>query len=122
MGQNKAKLIWVDQITGQPKTTADFYTAVLGHDQVPCDEGNGYTSYAMADDEDERFGVVEEAVFPDWPYGWVLYFEVDDFDACVEKIKRMGGEILRQFERECVFKDPSGGPVVIRARKEKSDG
>ena len=115
MGQTKAKLIWVDHITGHPKKTADFYTAVLGHDQVPCDEGDGYTSYAMADDEDERYGVVEEAIFPNWPYGWVLYFEVDDFDARVEKIKSMGGVILKLSPRQCVFKDPSGAPVVIRA-------
>lgn len=116
MDQIKPKLIWVDQITGDPKKTADFYSAVFGYGQTTCDEGNGYTSYSLVDDEDERFGIVEEAVFPDWPYGWVLYFEVHDFEASVEKIAIQGGEILHQSKNQCVFIDPSGGPVVLRRR------
>lgn len=121
MAMKNPKLIWIDQITGQPNKTADFYTALLGYKQVPCDEGDGYTSYSLADDLDERFGIVEEAVFPDWPYGWVLYFEVDDFDSHLDMITSMGGEILRRSKRQCVLKDPSGAPVVIRSRVDAAE-
>ena len=109
MGHSNAKLIWVDQITGDTETTADFYASIFGAKKVPYDEGNGYTSYSLTDKEgEESFGIVEEAVFPDWARGWVLYFEVDDFEACCAEVEKHGAEIIRKSDKQCLFRDPAG--------------
>ena len=109
------KLVWVDQITGDPKKTTEFYASLFAADEVPYDEGNGYTSYSLKDrDGEEAFGIVEEAVFPDWAHGWVLYFEVDDLSACCDQIESRGGTIIRRSEKQCLFRDPAGAPVVVR--------
>ncbi|MEM1353674.1 MAG: VOC family protein [Planctomycetota bacterium] len=105
---------WIDQITGQPKQTADFYTDLLGFNQSPHDEGNGYTSYSLVDEQGkEIFGIVEQAVFPDWHHGWVLYFEAEDFEAQCDRIESLGGQIIRREQSQCLFKDPAGAPTVL---------
>ncbi len=114
MNSKLLRLHWVDQITGEPKKTADFYSALLGFGQESVDEGNGDTSYCLTDDEgNEVFGVVEEANFKNWAPGWVIYFEVDDFDAQCEKVEALGGQIISKSERHCLISDPSGAPIVI---------
>jgi len=108
------RLHWADQITANPKKTADFYSDLLGFTQRPCDEGEGYTSYSMTDDAGKDiFGVVEEAVFPNWARGWVMYFEVEDFEAQCQRIESLGGEIILRGKQQCLFKDPAGSPCVL---------
>ena len=112
-----AKLLrvsWIDQITDDPKKTADFYTDLLGFQQGEHDEGNGFTSYCMNDLEGkEAFGIVEEAVFPNWAHGWVAYFEVEDLEASCANIEKLGGKILARARKQCLFRDPAGAPTVL---------
>lgn len=108
------RIKWADQITHQPKKTSDFYSKLLGFEQKPHDEGNGYTSFSLVDESGEEvFGVVEEAVFPDWAHGWVLYFEVEDLEAHCAKLQELGGEVIQKFGKQCLFKDPAGAPTVL---------
>lgn len=111
------RLHWADQITGEPNRTADFYSELLGFAQSDVDEGNGYTSYSMTDaDGNDVFGIVEEAVFKHWHPGWVLYFEVDDFEASCDQVEALGGTIMHRGQTQCLFKDPAGTPsVLVRA-------
>ena len=112
------KLVWVDQITDDTEKTTDFYASIFAAEKVPYDEGNGYTSYSVKDREGEEvFGIVEEAVFPDWAHGWVLYFEVDDLAACCDQIERQGGTVLRRSEKHCLFRDPAGAPAVVQVTR-----
>lgn len=111
------KINWVDQITDNPKKTTDFYSELLGFDQKPYDEGNGYTSFSLVDESGkEIFGVVEEAVFPGWAHGWVIYFEVEDLEASCDKLKSLGGTIIQKFGKQCLFRDPAGAPTVLVER------
>ena len=108
------KVQWIDQITNDPKKTADFYSNLLGFKQEGHDEGDGYTSYSMNDlDGKGAFGIIEEAVFPDWARGWVAYFEVEDLESYCDKIEDLGGRIISRSHKQCLFRDPAGAPTVI---------
>ena len=114
MGSKTLRLQWVDHTTSDPKKTADFYSDLLGFVQEAVDEGQGHTSYSMNDLEgNEVFGIVDEINFQDWPNSWVVYFEVDDFDAKCSQIEDLGGRILVKKERSCLLLDPSGAPILI---------
>ena len=113
------RLNWVDQLTNNPKKTSDFYSSLLGFEQKPHDEGKGFTSYSLTNEEGEEvFGIVEEAVFPNWSHGWVVYFEVDDLEGSCDMIPKLGGEVIHKSKNQCLFRDPAGAPtVLIRATK-----
>ena len=111
------RLHWVDQIAADPKKTADFYSDLLGFKQCGVAERDGYTSYSMTDiDEEEIFGVVEEAIFKHWAPGWVVYFEVEDYEGYCDKIEPLGGETLHRGKNQCLFKDPNGTPSELVRR------
>ena len=116
------KIKWVDMIVSEPKKVSDYYSAVFGYSQKPCIEDESHTSYSLVDsDGNEVLGICDAAVFPNWVGGWVLYMEVDDFEASVAKVESSGGEIVNRFEwsesgpkkRYCLTKDPSGAGVMI---------
>jgi len=116
------KIRWVDMIVKDPKGVSDFYSSVFGYSQKPCVEDELHTSYSLLDqDGHEVLGICDQGVFPNWVGGWVLYIDVEDFDASVAKAEVSGGEIIDQFEwsesgskkRHCLVKDPSGAGVMI---------
>lgn len=118
MNPKLLRIVWVDQITDDPKKTTDFYSELLGCGQLPVAEPNDCTSYCLIDSEGEEvFGVVDETNFKNWAPGWVLYFEVDDFEAQCSKIEQLGGEIIRKTDKSCIMRDPSGAPVHISPKK-----
>ena len=115
------RLRWVDQVTGDPQKTTDFYSTLLGFGKLPVEEPNDCTSYCLTnEDGEEIFGIVDETNFPNWPHGWVLYFEVEDsaYDERCKTAEMLGGEILSKSDLFCVIKDPSGAPMVISPAKQ----
>ena len=112
------RIQWVDQITSTPKKTSDFYSKLLGFGQEEVEEPNERVSYSLTNDEGEEvFGIVDEINFKDWAPGWVLYFEVEDFDAQCRKVEELGGVVLQKEKNECLIRDPSGAPIVISRRE-----
>lgn len=112
-----AKLLqirWADQVTSDPKTTTDFYSNLLGFGQMPVEEPNDCVSYCLTDEKGEEIlGIVDEVNFPDWASGWVLYFEVEDYEAHCDRVEELGGKILYRAENQCLIRDPSGAPIVL---------
>jgi len=114
MNPKLLRISWVDRITDDPKKTTDFYSDLLGFDQLSVDEPNDCTSYCLTNEKGEEvFGVVDDTNFEQWASGWVLYFEVDDFEEQCSKIERLGGQILRKTKEGCLLRDPSGAPIHI---------
>lgn len=114
MNPKLLRLHWVDQITTDPKKTTDFYSDLLGFGQLPVDEPNDCTSYCLTDSEGEEvFGIVDETNFKNWASGWVMYFEVDDYEEQCGKVEQLGGEVICKSKNQCLLRDPSGAPVVI---------
>ena len=114
MNAKLLRIQWVDQITSTPKKTSDFYSSLLGFVQEEVEEPNDCVSYSLTNkDGEEVFGVVDEANFEGWAPGWVLYFEVENFEAQCAKIEQLGGKIIQKGEKECLLRDPSGAPIVL---------
>ncbi len=112
-------------VVPNPKSLADFYSAVIGYTLEPCDDGDGKTSYSLIDgNSKEAFGICDQLSFPNWTGGWVLYIEVDNLDDRVSRIKEHGGDIVNYWPSqegrrgECLFRDPTGAGVMLQeARK-----
>jgi predicted enzyme related to lactoylglutathione lyase len=118
MNPKLLRMVWADQICSDTKKTTDFYSGLLGLGQQPVDELNDCTSYCLTDAEGEEvFGIVDETNFKDWAPGWVLYFEVDDFDEQCERVGQLGGEVINRTPNQCLIRDPSGAPIVILRTK-----
>ena len=116
------RIQWADQITATPKKTADFYSKLLGFRQEAVEEPNDRISYCLTDEKGEEvFGVVDEINFQEWAPGWVLYFEVEDFEKRCLEAESLGGTILYRGEGQCLIRDPSGAPIVITQAK-KDEG
>ncbi|MGJ8653751.1 MAG: VOC family protein [Opitutaceae bacterium] len=108
------RIQWADQITSEPKKTTDFYSKLLGFGQTPVEEPNDCVSYCLTNEKGEEvFGIVDEINFQGWAPGWVLYFEVDDFEAQCEKAEKLGGTIIHKGKNQCLIRDPSGAPIVL---------
>lgn len=115
------RIQWADQVTSDPKKTSDFYSKLLGFGQMPVDEPNDVVSYCLTnDDGEEVFGVVDKVNFRDWASGWVLYFEVEDFEAQCTEVEALGGTVIHKGKSHCLINDPSGAPIVISPSKETS--
>ena len=112
------RIHWADQITTDPKKTTDFYSDLLGFGKLPVEEPNDRVSYCLTDDKGEEvFGIVDEINFKGWTPGWVLYFEVDDFEAQCQKAEELGGEVIYKAANQCLIRDPSGSPIVLNPAK-----
>lgn len=108
------RIHWADQITADPKKTTDFYSDLLGFGQEPVEEPNERVSYCLTDEEgQEVLGIVDEINFKGWAPGWVLYFEVEDFEASCQRVEELGGTIVYRGKKQCLLRDPSGAPIVI---------
>ena len=108
------RIHWADQITSEPKKTTDFYSELLGFGQTPVKEPNDCVSYCLTNEKGEEvFGIVDEVNFKGWAPGWVLYFEVEDFEAHCEKAEKLGGVIIYKGKSQCLIRDPSGAPIVL---------
>ncbi len=114
MNPKLLRICWADQITSDPKEAADFYSDLLGFGQLPVDEPNDRVSYCLTNDKDEEiFGIVDEINFKGWTPGWVLYFEVDDFEAQCKRAEDLGGTIISKGSNQCLIRDPAGAPIVL---------
>ncbi len=115
------KIGWIDMCVAEPEKVAKFYSDLIGWGMDPCVEDEEHTSYAMTDHEGkEAIGVCDEAVFNPWVKGWVPYVEVNNLEECIAKIEPSGGTIIKTSENSCLFRDPSGAPMMIHTIPEWS--
>ncbi|GAA5127919.1 GNAT family N-acetyltransferase [Luteolibacter yonseiensis] len=121
-----ATVNWLDMIVGNPDRVSRFYTEVAGLSRVAVPEDESHTSYSLKNANGrEVLGICDEAMFPDWPHGWLPYIDIPDFEARVAKVEETGGEILRQMkmdyhwkgQRFCLVRDPSGAPFMLCEEK-----
>ncbi|MEU9478219.1 VOC family protein [Streptomyces sp. NPDC048191] len=118
-------LCWVELYTADVAAAAAFYHRVLGLETsgVPF-PGGTYTCVNPADGgEDAMFGgIVPLADAPaeaeGGPY-WLPYFEVEDTDTAVDKVRRLGGTVrmpattMEGVGRMAKFTDPNGARFAV---------
>lgn len=91
-------LIWTEQMSRSSQENLDFYSAVFGwefHD-MSTDDGR----YASFVSESRDIGGVGEysADDPELPAQWWVYLAVDDTDASVHQVVKLGGSVIRPPE------------------------
>lgn len=118
--KNPKEIVWVDAVTKDAKHTATFYEKVLGLKADQVDEGEDTYSYSLQAGDKDVLGICTADKFKRWVTGWVLYFDVEDYDLSIAEIACNGGEIFHEFEttkpgeaRSCLLKDPSGNSIMI---------
>jgi len=64
-----------------------------------------------------------------WGNGVLLWFQTDDFDAAVERVRALGAEVLEEphlnpnaGQREIWLRDPDGYVVVLASQREQVPG
>jgi uncharacterized protein len=107
------KICYIEMPTTDPARSADFYRSVFGWNIR--ERGDGATAF------DDITGKVSGAFVTgrhsQCP-GFVVYVQVDDAEAMVEKLKANGAEIVQPIggdpgELTARFRDPSGNVLAI---------
>lgn len=112
-GSKNGRICYIEMPATDPGRSAEFYSRVFG-----------WTLRRRSDDAiafDDTTGHVSGAYIPGRPAqspGFVLYIQVDDAEAMVEKLKSHGAEIVQPIGGDpgqitARFRDPGGNIVAI---------
>ena len=122
MSDDHGRFIWYELITTDPKAAQDFYGAVVGWTFEDMPGGGGMT-YTVASADGNGVGglmlIPPEAKAMGAPPHWSGYVCVDDCDAAADKIKGLGGAVIRAPDdipgigRFAVVADPHGAVFEI---------
>ena len=113
---------WNEVMTRDYAAAQDFYRTVFGYDYEDM-SGDGYT-YATLQLNGRMVGGIGE-VGVDWPADvspyWMTYFKVEDADASVAQVTRLGGEVVREawdspFGRIAIVTGPVGETFALLGR------
>jgi uncharacterized protein len=121
MSDDHGRFIWYELMTPDVEAAKAFYGKVIGWtaQEMPM-EGGAYTIFEAAgagvggamllSDEHKAQGV---------PPNWTAYVNVDDCDAAAEKVKALGGSVLKapddipEVGRFAIVADPHGAVIAI---------
>lgn len=109
---------WIDISAGDQSALADFYVGLfgIGRVDVPIDDNDSYTMLMKGDQPVAGIGPKQD---PSLPTFWNSYVLVDDIDATLARVERLGGTVVMPaFEvltsgRMGVVGDPTGGMVCL---------
>jgi predicted enzyme related to lactoylglutathione lyase len=115
-------VIWNELNTRDPEGAKTFYGAVLGWGfEAQEFEGGPYTTLKVGEDTAGGILDITGRVPEEVPPHWLIYFDVEDVDATVEKAKAGGGEVvfgpadMSKVGRISVLKDPFGAVFALIA-------
>jgi predicted enzyme related to lactoylglutathione lyase len=118
---------WSELSTRDFVASVDFYTSVFHWEtKVEGDSDDfRYSTMRNPDGEGELAGVMDAAGFlPEGvPAHWSIYWEVDDTDATIATLERLGGSVIVNAEdtpygRLATVADPSGAIFKLRTSPE----
>jgi len=109
---------WVDLLTRDTETAAEFYREVFEWTTLTDPSGRDYAQFSLGE---ESFGGImdmPENVPADAPAHWSVYFTVEDCAATETMAKELGGEVLvptttADGMRFAVLADPSGAKFHV---------
>jgi predicted enzyme related to lactoylglutathione lyase len=96
-----------------PNRARRFWTGVLGVELVDRSgaEGEGWQTASGA----PMLGVHERGKGPGDTHS-LPYFEVDDVEAALQRVRELGGEVIHPGARWAVCRDSEGSPFGLAAR------
>lgn len=106
---------WHDLTVENAEPLKDFYKQVVGWTSTDFDM-NGYNDYCMNSPGQESpvAGVCHQrGSNKDIPPVWLVYINVDNLEASLQKVKELGGKALTEVKSSahgsyCVIEDPAG--------------
>jgi len=118
---------WVEIRTKDIEKTADFYEKLFGWEVIAKDLADGLDVWIFDTGDEPRIQNLRRGGIwlrpKDEPLGVVVYIEVDNIDATLEKAKELGGKIVTPKTpqgpafRAC-FTDPDGNLFGLWEEKE----
>lgn len=128
MANTEGAPIWYELMTSDPDAAQEFYAKVVGWTVAPSGmEGTGDYRIVSAPDGHPVGGIMKTPDDVPMPPGWFSYLSVDDVDAKVRQIEKLGGKVhmppmeIPQVGRFAMVADPQGLVFyVIRGGMEDS--
>ncbi len=114
---------WFELHTRDHAAAVDFYRTVFHWDTNVVGDSDEFRYTTMRDPsgEDELAGIMDATAFlpKDVPPYWAIYWEVDDADASIAKVKTLGGSVVMDAEdtpygRIATVADPAGAQFRLR--------
>jgi predicted enzyme related to lactoylglutathione lyase len=109
-------LNWTELATNDTAAARDFYTTLFGwrFEERSMDDGGRYALFVNGDQS--ACGVTN--TMKDVSADWLLYFDIDDTDARVEKARAVGAIVVKgptdtMFGRHAVLRDPHGAAFSV---------
>jgi predicted enzyme related to lactoylglutathione lyase len=114
------RITWIDLTVPDAERLRDFYADVVGWQAAPVDMG-GYADFTMHPPGGAPVAGVCHAQGPnaDLPPAWLIYINVEDLDASLERCRARGGAVLAgprgmgDFGRYGVIRDPAGAVAAL---------
>lgn len=90
------KILWNELVTTDQKRCGDFFTALLGWERKEMDMGPMGTYTLFRIDGEDVAGMMNPLTeySKGKPPFWAGYIEVDDIDALVAKVEKLGGDVI----------------------------
>jgi len=107
---------WTDLTVPNAEKIKQFYQQVVGWKSSPVSMGD-YDDFTMVGPNDNipYAGICNaKGTNSNLPPYWLIYINVSNIEESVNKVKKMGGEILfepktiNNYGKYCVIKDPAG--------------
>ncbi len=113
---------WSELMTSDPKAACAFYSALFGWKSEAMDMGSG-PYHVLKVGETAVGGVMGKppGAPANMPSMWGCYVTVDDVDATLASVRRLGGQVLmepmdvRGVGRMAVIQDPQGAALSVMA-------
>ena len=119
MGGRHGSFCWAELYTNDPDAAATFYKAVLPWDATRKDDGPmPYTEWMVGERSVGGMMQITPEMGPVPPH-WMVYFAVDDCDACVAKATELGAQVMMPamdidtVGRMAVMTDPTGAAFSV---------
>ena len=118
---NVGKIEWHDLTVKNAEEVKSFYEKVVGWKPQPLSMGD-YDDYVMMQDSETPAGGVCHARGgnADIPPQWLLYVNVEDFDASIKACLASGGKVIGAKRKMgddgrhyCLIQDPAGAHMMI---------
>jgi len=83
---------WFELHTREYAKAVQFYRDVFKWDTHVTGDSDEFRDTTLGEGEGQLAGIMDASIFPaDAPLGWSVYFAVDDTDAALAKIAKLGG-------------------------------
>jgi predicted enzyme related to lactoylglutathione lyase len=112
---------WMDLCVDDADRVRDFYMDVVGWKTMDISMGD-YNDYCMLSPSDGqvRSGICHNrGSNAGIPNAWMLYINVMDLDARMERVKALGGEVIYgprkmgEKAQYCIIRDPGGAVCAL---------